>query len=181
MAVLNSSNQWSANTAKTRLKQVTRDHAPHRPQLNSATPEQLPTIETLVALPAPDTTIPAAEKIGLGSKQHAHADRLSEIEQRQLLLQTVAIYKGWHLVSVQHRPESDVLVAHVVRNNDPDDPVVAIREGRSMQVIMDAMGDLKVQHPRTGRKGFWARMARFVKALFGFANDSRVFSPYGML
>src|SRR5581483_133879 len=60
-----------------------------------------------------------------------------------------------------------------------DDPVLAIREGRSMQIIMDAMGDLKVQHPRAGRKGLWARFIRQLRLLF--VRNAGIFSPYGML
>src|SRR5581483_1745756 len=171
MAILHASGQWSAATAKSRLKQISREHK------GAPTPE-LPLVETLVALPSPDSSASTAAKVPESDQRH-HTERLSEIEQRQLLLQTVAIYKGWHLVSVQHRPESDVLVAHIVRNNDPDDPVLAVREGRSMQIIMDAMGDLKVQHPRAGRKGLWARFIRQLRLLF--VRNAGIFSPYGML
>lgn len=171
MAILHASKQWSAATAKSRLKQISREHK------GTSAPE-LPLIETLVALPAPEPATPTAAK-ATENRQRQHPERLSEIEQRQLLLQAVGIYKGWHLVSVQHRPESDVLVAHVVRNNDPDDPVLAIREGRSMQITMDAMGDLKVQHPRAGRKGLGAQLMRKLRLFF--ARNAGIFSPYGML
>ncbi len=82
------------------------------------------------------------------------------MEQRQLLLQTVTICGGWHLVSVEQRPETDVLVAYLVSPHDEPNPVAAIREGRAMQIIMDAVGDLKIQHPRRRREGAVKRILR---------------------
>jgi len=93
-------------------------------------------------------------------------DRLSELDQRQLMLQTVAIYKGWQLVSLQHRPESGVLIASLVRSNDNGDPAQAIREGRVLQIVMDAVGDMKVQHPRRKARSFWLRR---LQRLFRFS------------
>jgi hypothetical protein len=85
-----------------------------------------------------------------------------EFEQRQLLLQTVSIYPGWQLVSVQHRPESDVLVAHLIPNRYQGDPILAVREGHAMQIIMDATGDFKLQHPRRKRANIIVRCLRWL-------------------
>jgi len=147
MATLQANKQWSASTAKARLKQAPRD----RPgtEMHDAADEH---------------TAPTLVGINTGRVYHG---RLSELEQRQLLLQTVTTYGGWDLVSVQHRPESDVLVAYLVRRYDNDDPIVAIREGRALQIIMDAVGDLKVQHPRHRREGFVRRLLRKL----GFASS----------
>jgi hypothetical protein len=135
MATLQTSRQSSAFTAKSRLQQTRRDRA-EQPTAAPAPDQAEHLVETLIH----NFAAPAAR-----GRYH---DRLPELEQRQLLLQTVTIYTGWHLVSVQNRPESDVLVAYLVRNRDDGDPVEAIREGRAMQIIMDAVGDMKVQHPR---------------------------------
>jgi hypothetical protein len=156
MATLQASKQWSASTAQTRIRQASRE----RP-----TPDvqDEPAVESYA-----EPTIVGA------NTARVYYGRLSELEQRQLLLQTVTTYGGWHLVSVQHRPESDVLVAYLVRQYDNDDPIVAIREGRAMQIIMDAVGDLKVQHPRRRREGFVRRLLRKL----GFASTERTPGQY---
>lgn len=104
---------------------------------------------------APSYNTPVAAKFSASSP----AARLPELDQRQLLLQTVAIYHGWHLVSLQHRHESGVLIAYLVRNREDGDPTQAIREGRALQIIMDAVGDMKVQHPRRKAQLSWLRRA----------------------
>jgi hypothetical protein len=148
MATLQANKQWSASTAKARLKQAPRER------------------------PAPEETVSdehtAPTLVGINTG-HMYHGRLSELDQRQLLLQTVTTYGGWLLVSVQHRPESDVLVAYLVRQYDDGDPIVAIREGRALQIIMDAVGDLKVQHPRHRREGFVRRLLRRL----GFASSEK--------
>jgi hypothetical protein len=137
MATLQANRDRSAFAAKNRLKQ-----SPHN----------------LLQLPAPELAEETQETIFSRTSataepaDKAYPNRLSELEQRQLLLQLATIYKGWHLVSVQNRPESAVLVAYLVRDRDQDDPILAIREGRAMQIIMDAMGDMKVQHARRKRE-----------------------------
>ena len=160
MATLQATKQWSASTAKARLKQASRE----RPAQTTSAPEA--EADTVVS----DPTIASAAR--------AYHGRLSEMEQRQLLLQTVTTYSGWHLVSVQHRPESDVLVAYVVRNRDTGDPIVAIREGRAMQIIMDAVGDLKVQHPRRRREGLVHRLLGRLASAFGGSGRESGFGPY---
>ncbi len=112
------------------------------------------------------TPIVIAESIAQPSVPYTattHSDRLSELDQRHLLLQTAAVYEGWHLVSIQNRPENGTLVAHLARNRDHSDPMQAIREGRVMQIIMDAVGDMKVTHPRhkepQGWRGWLQRLA----------------------
>jgi hypothetical protein len=150
MATLQATRDRSAFAAKNRLKQGY-NNAP--------------------MLPAPDVAEETQETIpsrGSAAPDHvniASQNRLSEMEQRQLLLQLATIYKGWHLVSVQNRPESGVLVAYMVRDKDQDDPVLAIREGRAMQIIMDAVGDMKMQHARRKRESrfmAWLRKILFV-------------------
>ncbi len=142
MATLQTSRQCSAFTAKSRLQQVRRE----RTEQPIATPDPAPVEQVVETL--------SSHKFGSAPASAAgrYHDRLSELEQRQLLLQTVTVYDGWHLVSVQNRPESDVLVAYLVRDRDDSDPIDAIREGRAMQIIMDAVGDMKVQHPRRKSK-----------------------------
>ncbi len=93
------------------------------------------------------------------------------MEQRQLLLQTASICGGWQLVSVEQRPETDVLVAYLVSSRDELNPVAAIREGRAMQIIMDAVGDLKIQHPRRKREGLLPRIIHGLAHLLGLTPD----------
>jgi hypothetical protein len=166
MATLQASRQWSASSAKARLKQASRERVV--PQPAASAPDIVE--ETTDAYSAPTMVNPAMQA------PRSYQGRLSELEQRQLLLQTVTTYAGWHLVSVQHRPESDVLVAYLVRQYDSADPIVAIRDGRALQIIMDAVGDLKVQHPRRQREGLLRRLLQRFRAAFG-ASD-RASSPY---
>ncbi len=156
MATLQASRQWSANTAKSRLKQITRDG----PTQTSRPPElklvgEMPDAPSMYAS-APPTT----------STARPYHDRLPELEQRQLLLQTVVIYPGWQLVSVQHRPESDVLVAYLIPTRYDGDPVLAIRQGHAMQIIMDAIGDFKIQPPRRRPGNILTRCLRWLLAAF---------------
>lgn len=167
MATLQATRQWSATTAKSRLKQIPRDRsvqAPHTPNLKlvGPGPEVPPSAAPPSAAPAP----PAS------SFTRPYHDRLSEIEQRQLILQTVTIYQGWRLVSVQHRPESDVLVAHLIPNRYDGDPILAIREGHAMQIIMDATGDFKLQHARRKRSNIFSRCLRWLASALSSSSYS---------
>jgi hypothetical protein len=140
MATLQNSRQCTAFTAKSRLQQVRRE----RLEQPVVPPDSAPYEQLVETLPSPrEGTQP-----GTAHSAVRFHDRLSELEQRRLLLQTVTVYSGWHLVSVQNRPESDMLVAYLVRDRDDGDPLDLIREGRALQIIMDAVGDMKVQHPR---------------------------------
>ncbi len=143
MATLQATRDRSAFTAKNRLKQI---------QLNAPQIPFEPAEEVADTVPSRVGPIPEPAA--------SYPNHLSEMEQRQLLLQMATIYKGWHLVSVQHRPESGVLVAYMVRDRDQEDPVLAIREGRAMQIIMDAVGDLKVQHARRRRESRFVHWIR---------------------
>jgi hypothetical protein len=138
MATLQSSRQCSAFTAKSRLNQVRRE----RIEQPTAAPDPGPVEQVVETVQSHKT---GAYPASVAGRYH---DRLPELEQRQLLLQTVTVYSGWRLVSIQNRPESDVLIAYLVRDRDDGDPIDAIREGRAMQIIMDAVGDMKIQHPR---------------------------------
>ncbi len=153
MATLQTARQNSAFTAKSRLKQVCKE----RIVPISSTPDPTLPRENIVETIYSHPPSPTAQS---GSM------RLSDLEQRQLLLQTAAVYEGWHLVSVQNRPESSVLVAYLVRNRDQGDPTVAIREGRALQIIMDAVGDMKVQHPRRRQEKFWQRWLHKLTVVF---------------
>ncbi len=146
MATLQATRQWSATTAQIRLKQIARERLAPPPELKlvGAEPE------------APQGTPPAP------AAAWPYHDRLAELEQRQLLLQTVAIYPGWQLVSVQHRSESDVLVAYLIPARYDSDPVLAVREGYAMQIIMDATGDFKLHHPRRKRANIVVRCVRWL-------------------
>jgi len=103
----------------------------------------------LVSMPVAET---AAEQPAVKAPQH-----LSEMDQHQLLIQTAAIYEGWHLVSIQNRPNSGVLIAYLVPNKFDEDPIVAIRENRALRIMMDQDGDLKVQFPRRRARFGWLR------------------------
>jgi hypothetical protein len=152
MATLQATKQWSATTAKTRLKQLSREQA--------APPVAPPEAPLFGA--APRDTAAAATSAPVSGEAHPYHDRLAELEQRQLLLQTVKIYPGWQLVSVQHRPESDVLVAYLVPSRYDGDPVLAIRQGHAMQIIMDATGDFRVQRPRRRQTSLLSRFMRWL-------------------
>ncbi|MCC7446007.1 MAG: hypothetical protein IT324_01260 [Anaerolineae bacterium] len=157
MATLQSARQSSSYIAKARLKQVCQHPIESKSALDSDQADDVVEDPPFFGIPAPAATAPKVEPA---------IDRLAELEQRQLMLQTVAIYKGWQLVSLQHRPESGVLIASLVRSSDNSDPVQAMREGRVLQIVMDAVGDMKVQHPRREARAFWLRR---LQRLFRFA------------
>jgi hypothetical protein len=152
MATLQTARQSSAFTAKSRLKQVVRDRME---PVHSIAPDPTPVDHVVETVYSHTTTKQHGGPGAAGTGRYP--DRLSDLEQRQLLLHAVTLYSGWHLVSVQNRPESDVLVAYLVRNRDYGDPVEAIRSGRAMQILMDAVGDMKVQHPRRRARSSWLR------------------------
>jgi hypothetical protein len=138
MATLQTSKQASAFTARSRLKQVSRER----------TTPQLSVVHEGTQAGAVVETVSTMNSAYDHGKASGYREALSEMEQRHLLLQMVTVYKDWSLVSIQHRPESDVLVAHLVHRGDQTDPLVAIREGRTLQIMMDAVGDMKVQYAR---------------------------------
>ncbi|GEM_PF-2147068 len=157
MATLQSPKQFSAPIAKSRLKQAHAQalpQAPGRPQLVS---------QAFEALPASTGTAPAASE----NTARPYHERLSEVEQRQLLLQAVKIYPGWELVSIQHRPESDLLIAYLVRTRDNADPALAVREGRAMQILMDATGDLRIKRPRRQHTNLLGRLLHWLSGIVG--------------
>jgi hypothetical protein len=143
MATLQTSRQVSAFTAKARLKQVT-----GREPLHPAQPVPVPVhiqgpVEEAVEFVSAAFP-PAPERARAEAKPQGFTER----DLQSLLLQTVTLYQDWRLVSVQHRPESDLVIAHLLRNGDRIDPTAAMREGRTMQVIMDGTGNMKVQYAR---------------------------------
>lgn len=154
MATLQSARQSSSFIAKARLKQVCQHTIDHKPALDSGQSDDTTEDPPFFGLPA-----------AAAPKAAPPTDRLTELDQRQLMLQTVAIYQGWQLISLQHRPESGILIASLVRANDNSDPTQAIREGRVLQIVMDAVGDMKVQHPRRKARSFWLRR---IQRLFHF-------------
>lgn len=161
MATLQTSRQTSAYTARARLKQISPRQQP-QPQAIVApitTTTFAPVAVEQVMAPAlpimPDSVLPGA-----------FGQRLSDVDQHQMLLETVKIYANWRLVSLQHRSENNTLVAHLLRTNDQCDPSTAITEGRTMQIIMDAVGDMKVIYSRQRRQNFLARWFARLLALF---------------
>ena len=152
MATLQATKQWSANTAKSRLKQISREQVA----------QPIPPPEPHLVGTAPGVPPGGMSPASSSGDAHPYHDRLAELEQRQLLLQTVKIYPGWQLVSVQHRPESDVLVAYLVPGRYEGDPILAIRQGHAMQIIMDATGDFRVQRPRRKQANILARFLRWL-------------------
>jgi hypothetical protein len=162
MATLQATRQWSATTARSRLKQISRE----RPA------QSFPAPDLKLVGDSPETPPSSAPTAPAPAMPRPYHDRLAEIEQRQLLLQTVTIYPGWRLVSVQHRPESDVLVAHLIPSRYDGDPVLAIREGHAMQIIMDATGDFKLQHPRSKRANIFARCLRWLASTLSSSSYS---------
>lgn len=150
MATLQATRQGSAFTAQARLKLFSHKPASH-PFDFRPTPEASPEHPTLP--PEPNMAQP----------DH---DQLTDLQLRQLLLQAATIYPGWQLVSVEHRPTSDVLVASLVRSQDRDDPTHAIREGRVLQIIMDASGDLRIHHPHRRHAGLLTELFRWLATAF---------------
>jgi hypothetical protein len=161
MATLQSSRQVSAYTAKARLKQVTGREHPPTANADPVKPVPIsgPVEEAIEFVSA--AFPPAPERLRLEGKPHG----LSERDLQSLLLQTVTLYQNWRLVSVLHKPESDLIVAHLLRTGDRIDPAVAIREGRTMQVIMDATGNMKVQYARR-RVTSWKHWLYRLTAIF---------------
>jgi hypothetical protein len=157
MATLQASKYWSAANAQARLKLI-----PHeRPAQSTPIPE-LKLVDDIPETPPPVTPPPATS-----SSARLFQDRLPDIEQRRLLLDTVTLYSGWQLISVQHRPESDVLVAHLVPSCYEGDPLLAVRDGRAMQIIMDARGDFKIQRPRRDQGHSLSRLLRRLMCAVG--------------
>ena len=156
MATLQTSGQSSAFTARSRLKHVLHDQV--MPQTTKIEPVAKTIVGDTIAAPmvaTPETVLAASQN-----------QRLTELDQRHLLLQAVTVYAGWYLVSVQHRSETDALVAYLVRSGDQTDPGAAIQAGRAMQIIMDSVGDLKVQYGRQGNQPWWFAWFGKLKALF---------------
>ena len=144
MATLQTSRKPSSSSlaAKARLKQIVSGSI-GIPLALGAPRNQL------VSMPVAEA---AAEQPATKAPKH-----LSEMDQHQLLIQTAAIYEGWHLVSVQNRPNSGVLIAYLVPDKFDDDPILAIRENRALRIMMDQDGDLKVQFPRRRPRFVWLR------------------------
>ncbi len=149
MATLQATRQQSACTARARLKLLSRKPS-FRPKGASPMLEPPPECPTLP--PAQPETQPDPA-------------RLSVLELRQLLLQTAGIYPGWQLVSIQHRPMSEVLVASLVRSQECEDATRAIREGRVLQIIMDGAGDLRIHHPHRQQSGLLVAFFRWLATL----------------
>src|SRR5260221_8827250 len=158
MATLQTANQSTAFTARSRLQQVIREYPSEvhaHPAPAHAAPERMERVEQSI----PSTFSIPAENALAGTYRY----RLSELDQHQILLNAVGIYPGWYLVSVQRRPENDALVAYLVREADQNDTAAAIRDGRTLQIIMDVTGDMKVQYGRRRRQGRFARwLSRFI-------------------
>jgi|SRR5579859_703103 len=158
MATLQTARQSTAFTARSRLQQVIREYPsevhPH-PAPPHAPAEKFERVEESI----PSSFSVPADNALAGTYRY----RLSELDQHQILLNAVGIYPGWYLISVQRRPENDALVAYLVREADQNDPAAAIREGRTLQIILDVAGDMKVQYGRRRRQGWLARwLNRFV-------------------
>jgi len=150
MATLQYLQQRSAFSAKTRLQQITRE---------------LPTTPAPASAPKP----PAAEAVAAPTAPifaTAAPDQLSIAERHQLLMQTVSIYEEWFLAGVHSRANSDVLVAYLVRANDRVNAKQAIQEGRALQIMMDAMGDMTISHPRHHTRSLFGWLWKQLKALF---------------
>jgi len=184
MATLQTSRQVSAYTAKTRLKQVTgREHVPApsavvapsapKPQsvqlAQAAHSTQFGNVgSTAMSSSAEDAMDfvsaafpPLPERLRVESKPQGFTER----DLQSLLLQTVTLYQDWRLVSVMHKPGNDTIVAHLLRNGDKIDPAVAMREGRTMQVIMDNAGNMKVLYARR-RVNPWTSWLKRLTAAF---------------
>jgi len=161
MATLQTSRQTSAYTARARLKQSSTRQQP-QPQAIVA-----PITTTTFAPAAVEHVIaPALPSVADTVMPGAFGQRLSEVDQHQMLLETVKIYANWRLVSLQHRAENNTLVAHLLRTNDQCDPSTAVTEGRTMQIIMDSVGDMKVIYSRQRRQNILARFFAWLLALF---------------
>src|SRR5690349_17999469 len=121
MATLQTSRQVSAYTAKSRLKQVT-GREPIQPAQSAPVPA--PTHLKVAVQEAPELATaafpPAPERVRVEAKPQGFSER----DLQSLLLQTVTLYQDWRLVCVQHRPESDLIIAHLLRSGDKIDPAV---------------------------------------------------------
>ena len=157
MATLQTSGQSSAFTARSRLK-----HTLHE----QATPVNNPKSDPVSRQVLEDTVPAPAVSVPEGAFASVKHQRMTELDQRHLLLQAVTVYSGWYLVSVQHRTETDTLVAYLVRSADQADPATAIREGRAMQIIMDAVGDMKIQYARLNSKNWLSGLFEKLKCFF---------------
>jgi hypothetical protein len=164
MATLKTSRHNSAYTARSRLNSVIHEHAVplraapepvHLEPVGEALPPAQPSLGYKEAS-APSNFASAPNNYA--NAANGYRQTLSEMDQHHLLLQTVKVYDGWHLVSIQHRPENGGIVAHLVRNSDQGDPSSAIREGRALQIIMDAVGDMQIHHARRRGVSFWGRL-----------------------
>ena len=167
MATLKTSRHSSAFTARSRLNQVIHEHAaPPRPAPEPAHLETISTISetgTASVHSRPDEVNTSSSYAGASS---SYRQFLSETDQHHLLLQTVKVYDGWHLISIRHRPENGGIVAHLVRKGDQGDPSAAIRDGRALQIVMDAVGDMQIHHARRRRVSFWRRLFSSFSASF---------------
>ena len=150
MAILQSTQRHSMYSARPRPKLVSHE---------AATP---------IASPAP--VEPMTAPVEVSPAPPMRRNRLTELEQRQLLIETVTLYPDWLLISLQSQPGSDIMVAHLIRTNDRIDPAVAIKEGRTMQITLSALGEMQVQYARRRRASqpisLWKRLAGFFSVLF---------------
>jgi len=110
------------------------------------------------ALPAPMINPTIVEKLPASAAQpKTQAKHLTDLEQRQLLIQTAALFEGWQLISIQHRASNGILIAYLIRHQETRDPLEMIRDGHALQIMMDGSGNIKVQHPRSKNGHFWQR------------------------
>ncbi len=170
MATLQTAQQSSAFTARSRLQQVIREYPPEGGALSSHaahSPHSVPTQVTMERTEKVEENIAATftthDERALGG---GYRYRLSELDQHQILLNAAAIYSGWCLVSLQRRPENDELIAYLVREADQGEPNAAIRDGRGLQIIMDVTGNMKVQYGRRRRQSRLARWFGRLAAAF---------------
>lgn len=73
--------------------------------------------------------------------------QLSELEQYKLLVQTATSYRGWQLVSVQNQADTNVLIGWLVPIHHKGDPSALIVRGNAMSILVDAMGEMKINQP----------------------------------
>ena len=132
---------------------------PARPKLKLVSGD----VSVSPALPAPTVVPTIVEKIPASAPT---AKRLTDLEQRQLLIQTAGLFEGWQLISVQHRANNGVLIAYLLRSQEEGDPLQLIRDGHALQIMMDGAGNVKVQHPRHRKGHFWQRWLHNLLALF---------------
>lgn len=144
--------------AKSRLSHVCREQTPVAKITRVANPPAELKTETLVTQILPRPSRSAAPQ---------RYNQLSELEQYKLLVQTATSFRDWQLVSVQTQSDTNVLIGWLVPSYHRGDPSVLVRKGRAMSILVDAVGEMKINQPnsrpvRRSWNGWLRRLVPFI-------------------